>query len=91
MNDARSQAGEETGSDARPPVAEKEGCMREGFAEIVSGWTLIDGMEDITDRIERASEWTRENGPLNEHEQKTIELMIQCQVSRVAKRLSDLV
>ena len=57
-------------------------AVREGFAEIVSGWTLIDGMDDITDRIERAAEWTLTHGPLNEREQNTIELMIQCQVAR---------
>ena len=33
--------------------------MRDGFRDIVSGWTLISGMADITDRIEAAAEWTK--------------------------------
>lgn len=56
--------------------------MRDGFREITSGWTLIDGMEDITDRIERAAEWTGAHGPLEPDEQATIELMIRTQVAR---------
>ena len=60
--------------------------MRPGFGEIVSGWTLIDGMEDITDRIERAAEWTKANGPLNADEEATIKLMIQTQIARGIER-----
>jgi hypothetical protein len=56
--------------------------MRDGFREIVSGWTLISGMEDISDRIERASEWTKANGPLLPDEQATIEMMIKAQIAR---------
>lgn len=56
--------------------------MRDGFREIVSGWTLISGMDDITDRIERAAEWTKANGPLDPDEQATIELMIKAQIAR---------
>ena len=56
--------------------------MRQEFKDIVSGWTLIDGMDDITDRIERAAEWTELNGPLEVDEERTIELMIQTQIAR---------
>jgi hypothetical protein len=56
--------------------------MRDDFADIVSGWTLIDGMDDLTDRIERAARWTLENGPLLPRERATIDLMIQSQIAR---------
>jgi hypothetical protein len=58
------------------------GPMRDGFAEIVNGWTLIGGMDDLTDRIERAAEWTKANGPLLPSEEATIRMMIQCQIER---------
>ena len=56
--------------------------MRDEFHAIVSGWTLISGLDDITDRIERAGEWTKANGPLEPDEEATIKLMIQCQIAR---------
>jgi hypothetical protein len=56
--------------------------MRDGFREIVSGWTLHDGIDDLTDRIERAAAWTRANGPLLPDEGATIRLMIECQIAR---------
>lgn len=56
--------------------------MRPEFHEIVSGWTLIDGMDDITDRIERACEWAEANGPLQPDEEATVKLMIETQVAR---------
>lgn len=56
--------------------------MRDGFRDIVDGWMLISGMEDITDRIERAAEWTKVNGPLWPDERATISMMIECQVAR---------
>jgi len=56
--------------------------MRDGFREIVNGWTLISGMGDLTDRIEAAAEWTKTNGPLEPDEQATIELMIKAQIAR---------
>lgn len=57
--------------------------MREGLHEIVSGWTLYSGIEDLTDRIERAAEWTKLNGPLQPDEAATIKMMIECQIARV--------
>lgn len=60
--------------------------MRAGFMEIVSGWTLIGGMEDITDRIERVAEWAKANGPLEPREEATVRLMIECQVARGVAR-----
>jgi hypothetical protein len=56
--------------------------MRAGFLEITSGWTLISGMDDITDRIERLADWAKESSPLEPDEQKTVELMIRCQIAR---------
>lgn len=56
--------------------------MRIGFLEIVSGWTLISGMDDLTERIERASEWTEANGPLEPDEAATVKLMIEAQIAR---------
>lgn len=56
--------------------------MRQEFSEIVSGWTLYSGLGDLTDRIERAAEWTKANGPLEPDEHATIELMIKAQIAR---------
>jgi hypothetical protein len=56
--------------------------MRDEFHEIVSGWTLISGINDITDRIERAAEWMEQNGPLEPDEEATIKLMIESQIAR---------
>ena len=55
---------------------------REGFMAIVGGWTLISGMDDLTDRIERAAEWTAENGPLCPDEEATMVAMIEAQIAR---------
>jgi hypothetical protein len=60
--------------------------IRDEFAAIVSGWTLISGLTDLTDRIERAAEWTKANGPLLPREEATIELMIKCQIARGIER-----
>lgn len=60
--------------------------MRDEFHDIVSGWMLIDGMEDLTDRIERAAEWTVVNGPLQPDEEATIRLMINTQLARGLER-----
>lgn len=60
--------------------------MRDEFRAIISGWTLIDGMDDITDRIENAAEWTTANGPLEPDEEATIKLMIECQIARGLER-----
>ena len=56
--------------------------MRSEFDEITSGWTLIDGMAELTDRIELAAEWSKLNGPLEPDEQARIEFMIRCQIAR---------
>ena len=56
--------------------------MRDGFSAISSGWTLISGLDDITDRIEQLAEWTRMNGPLEADEEATVKLMIECQIAR---------
>jgi integrase len=56
--------------------------MREGFREIAEGWMLIDGIDDLTDRIERSADWTKANGPLEPDEQATVELMVKAQIAR---------
>jgi hypothetical protein len=56
--------------------------VRDGFSAISSGWTLISGLDDITDRIEQLAEWTRMNGPLEADEEATVKLMIECQIAR---------
>lgn len=56
--------------------------MREGFREITAGWMLVSGIADLTDRLERAAEWTKTNGPLEADEQATIEIMIKAQIAR---------
>lgn len=44
--------------------------MREEFSAIVNGWDLISGFNAITDRIEEIAKWQKENGPLQEDEEK---------------------
>ena len=56
--------------------------MRAEFDEITSSWTLISGMDDLTERIERAADWTKTNGPLEPDEQARIGLMIESQIAR---------
>jgi hypothetical protein len=56
--------------------------VRSEFHNIVSGWTLISGIDDLTDRIERAGEWTKLNGPLDPDEEATIKMMIESQIAR---------
>jgi len=60
--------------------------LRPGFADIVDGWMLVDDFDDLTDRIERAAIWTKENGPLNEDEDATISFMIEAQIARGIRR-----
>lgn len=55
--------------------------MRNEFAEIVSGWMLVDDFDDLTDRIERSARWAEVNGPLLVDEQATVRLMIQSQIA----------
>jgi hypothetical protein len=56
--------------------------VRDGFIEIVGGWTLVDGLDDLTDRIERTAEWTMTNGPLQPDEEATLRTMICSQIAR---------
>jgi hypothetical protein len=60
--------------------------LRDGFRNIVSGWTLVDDLDDLTDRIERAAEWTRDNGPLRPDEAATVKLMIEAQIAKGIRR-----
>lgn len=56
--------------------------MRDEFAAIISGWTLVDGFDFISKKLEEVSIWADQNKPLQPDEEKTIELMIQCQIAR---------
>lgn len=56
--------------------------MREEFRNIVTGWTLISGIEDITDKIEQVAKWAETNSPLEPDEEATVKLMIECQIAR---------
>lgn len=56
--------------------------MRDGFRDIVSGWTLIDDFDDLSDRITRAARWTDANGPLQQDELATVQMMIEAHVVR---------
>jgi hypothetical protein len=56
--------------------------MRSEFDEITSGWTLVSGMDDLTNMIERAADWTKHNGPLLPDEEARIKLMIKTQIFR---------
>lgn len=56
--------------------------MRDGFRDIVSGWTLYSGVGSLTERIEAAAEWTKANGPLEPDEEATIRMMIEAQIAR---------
>lgn len=56
--------------------------MRDEFARIISGWTLVSGFAAITDRIEEVARWAKDNGPLLPDEEATVHLMIQCLIAR---------
>lgn len=56
--------------------------MRDGFREIVSGWMLVDDVEELSERIERVAAWATENGALEDDEKATVKLMIETQVAR---------
>lgn len=55
--------------------------MRDEFREIISGWTLVEDVEAIGERIEDAARWERSNGPLQPDERATVQLMIKTQVA----------
>ncbi len=56
--------------------------IRGEFAAIVSGWTLVSGFNAITEKLEEAAAWAKLNGPLLPAEEKTIHMMIECQIAR---------
>lgn len=57
--------------------------LRAGFSNISSGWMLISGVDDLTDRIEQLAEWAKANAPLNPDEELTVKFMIECQIARM--------
>lgn len=56
--------------------------MRDAFHDIVFGWALQSGLDPLTERIEAAAKWTKENGPLEPDEEATVKLMIEAQIAR---------
>lgn len=60
--------------------------VRPGFAEISSGWMIVDCFQELSDRIDRLARWQKVNGPLNDTEKATIELMIESQIVRGIRR-----
>jgi hypothetical protein len=60
--------------------------IRPGFAEISSGWMIVDCFAELSDRIDRLARWQKVNGPLNDTEKATIELMIESQIARGIRR-----
>lgn len=60
--------------------------MRDGFRAITSGWMMISGIEDLTERIERAAEWSKLHGPLEPDERATIDVMVEAQFVRAFLR-----
>jgi hypothetical protein len=65
----------------RPPDIRREIKLRDGLREIVIGWTLVDDFDELTDRIERAAEWAKENGPLTNDEALVIKRMVEMQIA----------
>ncbi len=43
---------------------------------------LVSGIDDLTNRIEEAARWTKDNGPLEPDEEATIKIMIEAQIAR---------
>jgi hypothetical protein len=60
--------------------------MRDGFREIVSGWTLVDDFDKLTERIECSAEWAKANTPLGPDEAATARMMAEAQIVRGIKR-----
>ena len=55
--------------------------IRPGFAAIVSGWTLVDDMDAITEKIEEVEDWMKINSPLSPEEEATVKMMIEYQIN----------
>src|SRR5258707_636940 len=60
--------------------------MRDGFRDIVAGWTLIDDVDALKLRIDRAANWTEAHAPLQPDEEATIKLMIETVIMAAIKR-----
>lgn len=57
--------------------------MRDGFRDIVSGWTLVQDVAAIGEFIEEAASWTAANGgekAMLDDERATVRAMIRFQV-----------
>lgn len=54
--------------------------MRPEFLAITSGWTLVNDFDAMTERIERAADWSKNNGPMLPDEHATIQFMIEYQI-----------
>lgn len=56
--------------------------MRDEFTAIVRGWTLTSDVEDLGEYIEEAGRFMTANSPLEPDEERTIKMMIECQIAR---------
>ncbi len=46
---------------------------RHEFREIIAGWTLVGGVDDLAERIDRVAAWSTINGPLLADENRVLE------------------
>ena len=60
--------------------------MRDEFRAVVSGWTLTSDVEDLGEYIGETARFVEANGPLEPDEERTVEMMIECQVARGIER-----
>jgi len=56
--------------------------MRDEFSAIISGWTLTSDRTSLSERLVDVLEWIENNNPLEPDEEKTIEMMIHCEIVR---------
>src|SRR5689334_3889531 len=54
--------------------------MRDGFRDAISGWTLIDDVDAIGEKIEAAAAFAKQHGPLEPDEQRAVSMMVEAQV-----------
>ncbi len=60
--------------------------MRDEFRAVVSGWTLTSDVEDLGEYIGETVRFVEANGPLQPDEERTVEMMVECQVARGIER-----
>jgi len=61
--------------------------MRAEFQAIVSGWTLTSDVEDLGEYLEATARFiATADGPLEADEERTIAMMVECQIARGIRR-----